>query len=155
MVARRIGIMAALFGASASALAQGKDDAAAIRVLFAVTTVEYCTIADDLLRATCARVRAGMPEPLQKFCEFPAESFKARTAAPYAAFRQAFRDDIARNQASITETAARANTSFERQYAGLRTGRVSMLDLEALHGEVTRQCGATAQKWLAVDRKPR
>ncbi|MEO5766185.1 MAG: hypothetical protein ABIR52_12830 [Casimicrobiaceae bacterium] len=85
----------------------------------------------------------------------PRETFRARTARSYLAFRQAHRDDIATNEPKIAAASAVARESFDHQFAQVRAGKVSMLDLESLHKEATQRCKVVETEWLAPRAAPK
>lgn len=123
-------------------------------VLLTMASVEECVMADELLRQSCSRVGAHLSGENKKYCEAVATPFEARTARPYAAFKQANRDEINAYEADIAKVIGKVKRSFERQYADMRAGKVSMLDLERLSGLMADRC-QTIEQLLVAKPKPR
>lgn len=131
-----VAILICLSG-SGSALQAG--DRRGIEVSVAAV-VQNCTLVDDLLRGTCARIGHHLSEQNRKYCALPVASFGQRITEPYRAFRESRREAHAAHQAAIDEAAGIARRAFSRQFAEVIAGRVSMLDLESLHREATGPC---------------
>jgi hypothetical protein len=124
-------------------------------VVMTTAYVDECRRADDLLRQTCARIGAQLSDRNKGNCALPAESFAARTARSYAAFRATYRAEIQDNEARIAGLLKTINEDFDRQFAQLRAGKVSMLDLETLNRLLRDRCSTIENEWLAPGRNPR
>ena len=124
-------------------------------VVMMTAYVEECRRADDLLRQTCARVGAQLSDRNKGNCALPAESFASRTARPYAAFRETYRAEIKDNEARIAGLLKSIGEGFDQQFAQLRAGKVSMLDLQTLNRLLGDRCAMIENEWLAPGRKPR
>jgi hypothetical protein len=117
--------------------------------------VQHCIQVDDLLRRTCARIGRHLSAKNAQKCDLPAVTFEARTAGPYRAFKASFRAEIKANEAKIEAVLRKTRAAFERQFAQVRAGRVSMLDLESLAGELGDRCTVIEREWLAPGPKPK
>lgn len=143
-----VALICALAAGTAAHARPDPDDAAAERVALTVAYVESCTWIDDLHRSTCAKIGARLSERNRMLC-MPAERrFGDRVAPAYAAYGERYRAVIAANEAKISSTVAKSRSSLERQFAELRGGRVSMLDLESLNRELAGPCRAVETEWL-------
>jgi hypothetical protein len=73
-----------------------------------------------------------LSEPNRGNCERLAEPFEARTARARRAVREAHRAEISENEAKLEKLLGNTSANVERQFAQVRAGKVSMLDLEPL-----------------------
>ena len=124
-------------------------------VVMMTAYVEECRRADDLLRQTCARVGAQLSDRNKGSCALPAESFASRTARSYAAFKETYRAEIKDNEARVAGALKSVGEDFDQQFAQLRAGKVSMLDLQTLNRLLGDRCAMVENEWLAPGRKPR
>jgi hypothetical protein len=107
------------------------------------------------LRKTCARIGAQLSQRNRGYCALPSEPFEARTARAYRAFRDAHRAEIENNEAKLEKLLGKTSANFERQFAQVRAGKVSMPDLESLSGEVRDRCATVEREWLVPNPRPR
>jgi hypothetical protein len=124
-------------------------------VLLLMGSVEECIAADELLRKSCALVGAHLPDRSKKYCDLPATPFETRTARAYAAFKETYRVEVKENEVDFEKVMRRVNKSFERRFAEMRAGNVSMLDLESLSALLEDRCRTVEREGLAPNRKPR
>lgn len=111
--------------------------------------METCRMADLLLRSTCFRIGAKLSERNRPLCQLPAVTFQQRTAAAWTAYQDRHRDELARAKAPVAKALALARRSFQRQFAEVLQGRVSMSELEQLQRELGERCTLVEQHWLA------
>lgn len=148
-------VVVGLLASATLAQAQTGGNRATEIVAMTMAYVQECRQADDLLRKTCARVGAQLSERNKGNCALPVESFEARTARAYDAFKQSYRSEIKDNEARIAKLLKTTGENFDQQFAQLRAGKVSMLDLETLNRVVRDRCAMIENEWLAPGRKPR
>ena len=129
-----------------------KGSGASTLVTMTAAYVQNCIQIDELLRKTCARIGPNLSDRNRKFCELPAVPFEARTARSYAAFKETHRAEFKENEAAVARSLTIARSSFERQFAEVRAGRVSMPDLESLSRELGDRCTTVETEWLAPNR---
>ena len=91
----------------------------------------------------------------REHCALPSESFEARTARSYVAFKETYRAEIKENEVKLAKVLNKTSEGFERQFAQVRAGKVSMFDLESLSRELKDRCVTVEREWLAPNRKPR
>ena len=119
-------------------------------VLLVSVYMDQCTRTDDLLRTSCARVKQHLSENnKKKYCELPTESFEDKTTQKYRAFQKSYRTEIEKNKAMIGVAVQKVQWAFENQFAQLRAGKVSMLDLESLHKFLDDTCSTVEHEWLS------
>jgi hypothetical protein len=111
-------------------------------VAIVTATVQNCIQTDDLLRRTCARIGHNLSEKNRAYCAVPADPFERRTQEPYRRFRESHREIFMANPTEIDKVVEAAQRAFERQFAEVIAGRVSMFDLESLHRQTTGPCVA-------------
>jgi hypothetical protein len=126
--------------------AAGKGDADGL--VMAIGQIEECKQVDVVLRDACDAVGKFLSDKNKKFCDLPPESFATRTANSYAAFRQSFRAAIDENESKIAKVTEMVKRSVDEQFAQVRAGNVSMLDLEGLSREMSGRCTVMEQEWL-------
>jgi len=132
----------------------GKGDASLEFVVMTMAHVEGCIRADDLLRRTCTRI-VRLPAKDNANCALPVQPFEVRNARSVLAFKEAFRTQIAENDALLADVIKRGNESFDREFAQLREGRISMFDLEKLSRELNGRCANVERRWLDPNRWPK
>ena len=148
--------LACALAAGGTAQAQPRSAGGAAEfVLMTLASVEGCIETDELLRKSCARVGGQLPDKTKTYCELPATPFKARTAHAYAAFKEFFRAEIEENEADFAHVMRQAHASFDKHYAQMRAGRISMMDLESLSRELAHRCRRVEHDWLAPGRRTR
>jgi hypothetical protein len=156
MIEKCVWALACLLAVGGIAQAQTRTDKGKAEfVLLAMASAEECIAADALLRKSCALVGRHLSDSNRKYCELPATSFEARTARDYAAFKETYRVEIKESEADFAKLMRRLNRNFERRFAEMRAGKISMLDLESLSGLLNDRCQTIEREWLAPNRKPR
>jgi hypothetical protein len=133
----------------------GGGSGSADYVMLTIAYVEECKQADALLRATCARIGAHLPDKHKGKCALPSEPFETRIASSYRTFRESHRAEIEENDARLAKLLKATHDAFEHQFAQVRAGKVSMFDLESLNRELTDRCVTVEREWLAPGRKQR
>ena len=117
-------------------------------VVMVAVYVDACIRTDQALRDICERHRPHLPESFTARCTLPAQSFEQRTAAPYAQFREAYRAELELQATAISATQDRAERAFNQQFAGVRAGKLSGLDLDTLSREISETCVVVENEWL-------
>ena len=140
--------LACALAASTLAHAQRNADPAADRVALTIAYVEGCSWMDDLHRTTCAKIGPRLSEKNRPLCAMAERPLGERVAASYAAFRERNRTVIAASGPTIASTVEKTRASLERQFARMRAGQVSMLDLESLSRELGGRCNVVETDWL-------
>jgi hypothetical protein len=144
-----------LVSASGLASAQDKRDAeAGIVVAHISAYIEQCKQVDELLRSTCARSGPNPPDSVRKICQLPAQTFAARTERRYLEFKQSWREEIQKNEASTAQSAQLARDGFERHFGHMRRGSFSAFDVELLDREL-RDCVKAETRWLDARKEKR
>jgi hypothetical protein len=133
----------------------GGDPVLTSHVLMVMASVEECITVDELLRKSCARVGWKLPDKNQTYCELPATPFQARTARAYAAFKETYRAEVAASAADLADVMRQANKGFDKQFAEMRAGTISMTGLESLSRQMNGQCRVIERDGLVPYRKPR
>ena len=133
----------------------GRGNGSVDVVMMTMAYVQECIQVDELLRKTCARIGPHLADKNREHCALPSESFEARTARSYAAFKESYRAEIKENEAKLAKLLKKTGEAFEQQFAQVRAGKVSMLDLEALSRGLKDRCVTVEREWLAQNRKPR
>lgn len=131
--------------AAADAGGRGKDKTL---MWYTIPYIEQCIRADRLLRDTCERWVGQMREDLRHNCELPAETFAARTADAYRAFREKFREQIEASDPELSTALANQQAQFEQRFANELAGNMSGLELESLRRILGRECVAMEDEWL-------
>lgn len=124
-------------------------------LVLTTTYVESCLWIDDLLRRTCARIGSHLSEANRKKCDLPDRSFRERIARSYPAFKDRYRDQLKAIQPRIDRTLRSTQQDLDQQFAEVRAGRVSMVDLDALGRELGDRCVTMEKEWLAPTQVPR
>jgi hypothetical protein len=117
--------------------------------------MDQCIQGDDLLRSTCSRIAAHLSERNRKYCELPADSFQQRTDRDYRDFQASFHADIESKKDTVEAAMRKTRDAFDTQFAQLRAGKVSMLDLESLHRFLGDNCLTIEKEWLPQLKKGR
>jgi hypothetical protein len=124
----------------------GKNDE--MRVLYTMGYIEDCIRVDELLRKSCDRWRDQLSEKNRQYCDLPHDTFEARTASDYGAFKQTFSAQIQESEPKISDLLTRGRVAFEQRFAGPLAGRISGLELEALNRQLGRECTLIETEWL-------
>jgi hypothetical protein len=85
---------------------------------------------------------------MAQHCELPEETFEARTAESYRAFRESWREQIEANETALSKLAADGQADFDRQFEKAIAGTVSGFDLESLNRLLKRECTTIETEWL-------
>ena len=139
-------------------LAQGQStrrDGSVDFVMMTMAYVQQCIKADDLLRKTCARIGSSLSDKNKANCVVASVPFETRTARSYVAFKETFRTQISENDALIAKALKKTGDAFDRQFAEVRAGRISMFDLESLSRELNDRCVTVEREWLDRNRWPK
>ena len=127
---------------------RGKNDET--RVLYTIGYVEECIRVDELLRKSCDRWRDQLSEKNRQYCDLPDDTFEARTADNYRAFKEAFGAQIRESEPKISDLLAQGRADFERQFARALAGSISGLELESLNRQLGRECAVIETEWLPL-----
>jgi len=119
-----------------------------MQVLYTMGYMEDCIRVDELLRKSCDRWRDQLSEKNRRYCDLPHDTFEARTAGDYGAFRQTFSAQIQESEPKISDLLARGRVAFEQRFAGPLAGRISGLEFEALNRQLGRECALVETEWL-------
>ena len=117
-------------------------------VLMVSAYMDQCIQGDDLLRSTCSRIRPHLSDKNKKYCEVSAQSFQQRTDKDYRKFQESFHLEIENNEKKIDLLMNKTREAFDKQFAQLWAGKVSMLDLESLHRFLGDDCLTIEREWL-------
>ena len=152
-ICRLLFLFAACGAAQGQQPARGKDEVLGMWVAMTSAMVQSCVQVDELLRKTCARAGTlPQPEKNGKLCELPALTFEARTARPYAEFKESWRAELKANEGEETKAVAEMRARFERDYAHMRTRGFTMTELYSLSREA-KGCVDIEQRMLAPMRQ--
>jgi hypothetical protein len=146
-------VCAVILPGSAYAQGSSRSDAGVI-ISSTLVQVDQCTRADELLRSTCARIGKHIPNENKKHCELPSATFNDRTSEALREFRRTHAAVLRENERDIASLMERARGDFDRRYADVRAGKVSMLNLEALWRMVSNNCAVSNSDWFSLNRKP-
>lgn len=124
----------------------GKNDET--RALYTMGYMEECIRVDDLLRKSCDRWRDQLSEKNRQFCDLPDDTFEARTADNYRAFKQTFDAQINESEPKISDMLAQGRADFEQRFARALAGSISGLELESLNRQLGRECATIETEWL-------
>jgi len=156
MIAKRA--VAAVCLSALGGLAHGQSGGGSRSAEYVFMTMAYvqeCVQADELLRKTCARIGAHLSDRNKDKCALPSVPFATRTERSYRAFKETYRADIESNEAKLAGFLAETAATFDRQFAQVRAGKISMIDLESLSREVNDRCATVEREWLAPRPRPR
>ena len=118
------------------------------RVLYTMGYMEECIRVDDLLRKSCDHWRDQLSEKNRQYCDLPDDTFEARTADDYRAFKEAFSAQIDESEPKISTVLAQGRADFEQRFARALAGSISGLELESLNRQLGRECAAIEAEWL-------
>ena len=149
-------VLVFLLGIGPLAHAQVSDDTRLENYLILATTyTESCLWIDDLLRKTCARIGSHLSDANRKKCELPDRSFRERIARSYPAFKDRHREKLKAIQPKIDKVLRSTQQDLDQQFAAVRAGKVSMVDLDALGRELGDRCVTMEKVWRAPAPAPR
>ena len=152
-ICRLLFLFAACGAAQGQQPAREKDEVVGMWVAMTSAMVQSCVHVDELLRKTCARAGTlPSPEKNGKLCELPALTFEARTARPYAEFKESWRAELKANQGEETKAVAESRARFEQRFAHMRAGSFTMTELDSLSREA-KSCANMEQRMLAPMRQ--
>lgn len=141
-------VVAGLAGINpAAAQSHGAEGVAGTVVMVAVY-VDGCIRTDQALRDICERHSSHLPESFKARCTLPAQSFEQRTAAPYTQFQQTYHAELEQQATAISATQDKAERAFNQQFADVRAGKLSGLDLDSLNRELNETCAVVENEWL-------
>ena len=142
MIRRSLPVVVLLALTSGFASAQQRTlDAGLSNMMLFGGIVQSCIESDALLRKTCARIGATMPEKDRQHCALPGESFQARTERGFQAYKQTYHAEWQAIAPELERMMREARERGKARYADLIAGtRISMLDVYELSDEVQKRC---------------
>lgn len=148
-------VVAGLVGINPAAAQSHEAERVAGTVVMVAVYVDACIRTEQTLRDICERHSSHLPESFKARCTLPAQSFAQRTAAPYTRFQQSYRAELEQQATAISATQDKAARAFNQQFADVRAGKLSGLDLDALSRELNETCAVVEKEWLPQMSKER
>ena len=147
-------IVASLIGIVPAAAQTRDAGRVAGTAMMVAVYVDACIRTDQTLRDICERHRPHLPESFKGRCTLPAQSFEQRTAAPYTQFREAYRAELEQRATAISATRDKTERAFNQQFADVRAGKLSGMDLDSLSRELSETCAVVENEWLPRLNRP-
>lgn len=141
-------VVAGLVGISPAAAQNHEAERVGGTVVMVAVYVDACIRTDQTLRDICERHSAHLPESFKARCSLPAQSFEQRTTAPYAQFQQSYRAELEQQATAISASQDKAERAFNQQFADVRAGKLSGMDLDTLSRELNETCAVVENEWL-------